>query len=100
MLQNVTKMHTIQHGENHDYFMVFRTTPFRGEENMETDDLFERGKGDWEKLGDFMDENNFSRADMLAVVCASLLKEPEKNFCTALMIQGEKFFIQIKKGYK
>ncbi len=67
---------------------------------MNTDEIFERGTGDWEKLGNSMDENDFSRADMLAVVCASLLKEPEKNFCTTLMIQGEKFFIQIKKGYK
>lgn len=67
---------------------------------MQLDEIFERGTGDWEKLADFIDENDFTRADMLAVVCASLLREPEKNFCTTLMIQGEKFFIQIKKGYK
>jgi len=62
--------------------------------------LFEKGQGDWDKLADFIDENDFSQADMLAVICASLLREPEKNFCTTLMVAGENFFIQIKKGYK
>ena len=63
-------------------------------------DLFEHGKGDWDKLLTFMDNNPFSIADLLAVICANLAKEKDKNFCTTLNVGGENFFIQIKKGYK
>ena len=58
---------------------------------------FERGKGDWDKLYDFMDKENFSRADFLACVCASLLREPDNEFETRLMIQGVEFEINIRK---
>jgi len=67
---------------------------------METDEIFEKGTGDWEKLLNFMDENNFSCGDYLACICAHLSTQPEQIFSTQIMIQGEKFFIQIKKGYK
>ena len=60
-------------------------------------DHFERGEGDWDKLYDFMDKENFSRADFLACVCASLLREPENEFVTELMIGGIKFKIDINK---
>lgn len=60
-------------------------------------DHFERGEGDWDKLYDFMDKENFSRADFLACVCASLLREPEKEFETELGIGGIKFEININK---
>lgn len=60
-------------------------------------DYFGRGEGDWDKLYDFMDKENFSRADFLACVCASLLREPEKEFKTELMIGGIKFEICINK---
>lgn len=63
-------------------------------------DIFEHGKGDWDKLLTFMDNNPFSIADMLAVICANLVKEKDKNFRTTLNVGGENFFIQIKKGYK
>lgn len=58
---------------------------------------FERGNGDWDKLYDFMDKENFSRADFLACICASLLREPENGFVTQLMVQGVKFNINIRK---
>ena len=58
---------------------------------------FDRGNGDWDKLYDFMDKENFSRADFLACVCASLLREPDKEFETRLMIQGVEFEINIRK---
>ena len=58
---------------------------------------FDRGKGDWDKLYDFMDKENFSRADFLACVCASLLREPDSEFDTRLMIQGVEFGINIRK---
>ena len=60
-------------------------------------DHFDRGKGDWDKLYDFMDKENFSRADFLACACASLLREPENEFVTELMIGGIKFGIKIRK---
>ncbi len=63
-------------------------------------DIFKHGEGDWDKLLDFIDNNEFTVADMLAVICANLLKEKGKNFCTTLNVGGENFFIQLKKGYK
>ena len=61
---------------------------------------FDRGSGDWEKLYNFMDENEFSCADFLACICASLLNNDLKfkwqNFKTEIMIQGVKFNITIE----
>lgn len=58
---------------------------------------FERGKGDWNKLSEFLDNNYFTNLDMLAVICANLLREPpEKEYKTKLMIQGIEFKISIK----
>ena len=58
---------------------------------------FERGKGDWNKLAEFLDNNYFTNLDMLAVICANLLREPpEKEYKTKLMIQGIEFKISIK----
>ena len=51
----------------------------------------------WDKLCNFMDENEFSCQDFLAVICASLLKYNESNFDTELMLQGVKFKINIHK---
>lgn len=67
---------------------------------MKISKIFEHGQGDWEKLYTFMDENNFSCADFLACVCASLNGYPneDKNYKTELMVGGTKFNIQIKKG--
>lgn len=65
-----------------------------------TTNNFERGKGDWNKLFDFMDSNNFSCADFLACICANLLENNLKykwqNFKTEIMIQGVKFKIKIE----
>jgi hypothetical protein len=60
--------------------------------------VFERGKGDWEKLFNFMDENSFSAADFLACVCANLLSYPtlENEYSTELMLQGQLFKIKIE----
>lgn len=51
----------------------------------------------WENLYNFMDENEFSCQDFLAVICASLLKYEENEFETELMLQGVKFKISITK---
>lgn len=51
----------------------------------------------WENLYNFMDENEFSCQDFLAVICASLLKYKENNFDTEIMLQGVKFKINIIK---
>lgn len=51
----------------------------------------------WNNLYNFMDENEFSCQDFLAVICASLLKYQEKEFNTELMLQGVKFKINIVK---
>lgn len=58
---------------------------------------FNRGHGDWDKLYDFMDKESFTRLDFLACVCASLLREPDSEFETSLMIQGVEFAINIRK---
>lgn len=58
---------------------------------------FSRGDGDWDKLYDFMDKESFTRLDFLACVCASLLREPDNEFDTRLMIQGVEFEINIRR---
>ena len=61
--------------------------------------IFERGKGDWDKLYNFMDENDFSASDFMACVCAnllSLLRLKWQVFKTELMIEGVKFKITIE----
>lgn len=66
---------------------------------MQNDEIFERGKGDWDKLYKFMDENNFRSADFLACVCANLGRFIDKDyspFSTTLGVGGVKFHITIK----
>lgn len=63
-----------------------------------TEDLnFKKGKGDWNKLADFMDQNNFSCSDMLAVVASHLLRIEETEFNYKLMLLGTVFNFNIKK---
>ncbi len=67
--------------------------------NLKASKIFERGKGDWEKLYNFMDENDFSASDFMACVCANLLpllRLKWQNFETELMIQGVRFKIKIE----
>jgi hypothetical protein len=56
-----------------------------------------RSELSWENLYNFMDENEFSCLDFLAVICASLLKYKVNKFNTELMLQGVKFKISITK---
>ena len=62
--------------------------------------IFERGEGDWEKLYNFMDDNDFSAADFMACVCANLMSYinfgQQEIYKTELMIQGVRFKIEIK----
>ena len=62
--------------------------------------IFERGKGDWEKLYNFMDENDFSASDFMACVCANLMSYAnfgkQEIYKTEIMIQGVRFKIEIK----
>ena len=51
----------------------------------------------WQNLYNFMDKNEFSCQDFLAVICACLLKYKENNFNTEIMLQGVKFKINIIK---
>lgn len=64
---------------------------------------FEHGSGDWEKLYNFMDENDFSCADFLAVICAHLLENNLKAawrvFKTEIMAAGVKFKITIEPEF-
>ena len=64
---------------------------------MTTKEQFERGAGDWEKLIDFMEKNDFTCLDFLSCICSNLLHESEKDFKTELMLQGVIFKIEIKK---
>ena len=60
---------------------------------------FKRGTGDWDKLLNYMDENDFSCADFLACICASLLDSLRLKwqvFKTEIMLQGVKFKITIE----
>lgn len=62
--------------------------------------IFERGQGDWDKLLDFMDKNNFSALDFMACVCANMSNYPNfsinEKYQTELMLQGVKFKIKIE----
>lgn len=64
---------------------------------------FEHGSGDWEKLYNFMDENDFSCADFLACICAHLteneLKLAWQIFTTTIMVAGVKFKITIEPEF-
>lgn len=59
--------------------------------------IFERGRGDWEKLGKFLEENDFSCLDMLACVCEQFGNITQKEYQTKIMILGQKFDIKIAK---
>ena len=64
---------------------------------------FDKGTGDWEKLYNFMDENDFSCADFLACICANLtennLKLAWQIFTTTIMVAGVKFKITIEPEF-
>lgn len=66
---------------------------------MKLSKQFEHGKGDWEKLFNFMDENNFSAVDFLTCICSSLNNYPtiNKKYKTQLMIAGKIWNIEIEK---
>ncbi len=64
---------------------------------MTTKEQFKKGEGNWYKLFDFMEENDFTCLDFLACICTKLLHEPEKEFKTELMLLDVKFEIEIKK---
>ena len=64
---------------------------------MNNEHIFERGQGDWDKLCDFIDNNNFSTLDALALVCAHLVAYKQKHFDTRLMAGGVEFDIKITK---
>ncbi len=55
--------------------------------------IFDKGEGDWEKLYTFMDENEFSCGDFCACICANLLRNPDKDFYTRIMVGGQEFEI-------
>ena len=65
--------------------------------NKNNNDIQERGEGDWEKLYQFMDENDFSNADFLACICANLTRQEGKKFSTRIMVAGVEFQIDIAK---
>lgn len=51
----------------------------------------------WENLYNFMDKNEFTCSDFMAVVCTKLLHYEDKHFDTEIMIKGVKFKINIDK---
>lgn len=53
----------------------------------------------FDELCDFMQENYFTIEDMLAIICANLCRNPEKEFETKMLVGGHEFEIKIvKKG--
>jgi hypothetical protein len=56
-----------------------------------------RNEESWDKLCNFMDENEFTCNDFLAVICANLLKYEDKHFDTEMMLEGVRFRINIEK---
>ena len=63
---------------------------------------FEHGasKEEFDKLADFMEQNNFSCADFLACVCAHIAHLPQKEFNTELLVAGYEWDITLKRGVK
>lgn len=51
----------------------------------------------WDKMLKFIDENPFYIEDMLALVCANLLKSPENVYETQNMVGGHEFKIRIER---
>lgn len=51
----------------------------------------------FDELGEFLDKHEFSIEDMLAVVCAHLLRYKDKKFNTEMMVGGQLFNININK---
>ena len=56
-----------------------------------------RDHENWEKLFDFMDQNEFTPLDFLACTCAKFCKHRAKEFKTELMVGGQIFKINITK---
>lgn len=52
---------------------------------------------DFDAIGNFFDEHDFSVADLLAIICARLSEFPEKAFTTELMVNGHEFGIKIRR---
>ena len=52
---------------------------------------------DFDAIGNFFDEHDFSVADLLAIICTKLSQFPEKVFTTELMVDGHEFGIKIRK---
>ena len=66
---------------------------------MKESKCFDHGvsRENFDKLADFMDENDFSCADFLACVCAHIAGYPQREFETELMVAGCVFKIKIEK---
>jgi hypothetical protein len=58
------------------------------------------GDPKWNKLFDFMDENDFSMQDFLACVCANFLRYPQMYYETQLCVAKYFFNVRITKGIK
>ena len=52
---------------------------------------------DFDAIGNFFDEHDFSVADLLAIICARLSEFPEKVFTTEFMVNGHEFGIKIRR---
>lgn len=56
---------------------------------------------DWEELGEYLEKKGFYIEDMLACVCAGLLRNAVKEYKTRLMVAGVEYEIEIseKRGF-
>lgn len=52
---------------------------------------------DFDAIGNFFDEHDFSVADLLAIICARLSEFPEKVFTTEFMVNDHEFGIKIRR---
>lgn len=66
---------------------------------MKESHKFDHGasKEQFDKLGEYMDANDFSCVDFLAVVCAHLVNYPQHEFETELMVGGIVWNIKLTK---
>lgn len=52
----------------------------------------------WEKLFDFMEDNDFAAEDLLAVVCANISKQGNTEYEASIILANEIFDIRIEKN--
>ena len=58
------------------------------------------GDPNWNKLFEFMRENDFTMQDFLACVCANFVRYPQGYYETQISVADHIFNVKITKGFK